>query len=125
MKPQTTGPFTPGATDAPAWICAFSRLSFVSAVCEPVKSRLLAVPFMVSAVPAPFKLKRAVPNEAGRRAPPVVVGLVGGTSWEFVRLTSKSVNDRLALASRLSTYWSLVSVDGYFDTNSGRVTNSL
>src|SRR5256885_13695237 len=103
MKPQTTGPFTPGATDGPAWICAFARLSFVSAVCEPVKSRLLAVPFIVSAVPGPFKLKRAVPNEADRRAPPVVVGLVGGTSWEFVRLTSKSFNARLADVRRVST----------------------
>src|SRR6266550_3569255 len=80
MKPQTTGPFTPGATDAPAWI-----------------------------------VKRAVPYEAGRRAPPVVVGLVGGTSCEFVRLTVKSLGDRFAEASRLSTYCSLVSVLGYFE----------
>src|SRR2546421_7229983 len=104
MNPQTTGPFTPGATDAPAWICALVTLSFVSAVCEPVKSRLLIVAVMVSVVKAALNTKRAVPYEESRRAFEVVVGRVGGTSCELVRLTRKSLGDRPAEASRLSTY---------------------
>src|ERR1041384_4254834 len=121
MKPQTTGPFTPGATEAPAWMCALVKLSLVSAVCEPVKSMLLTVAVIVMAVSPAIKKKCAVPYEAGRRAPPVVIGLVGGTSCEFVRLTVKSFGARLAEVSSLSTYWSLVSVDGYLSTNSGQI----
>src|SRR5437763_16124222 len=79
-KPQTTGPLTPGATDAPAWMCAAVKLSFVSAVCEPVMSMSLIVAFIVIAVSAPLMPKCAVPNEFGLRAPPVKVGFVGGTS---------------------------------------------
>src|SRR5690349_5518562 len=82
----------------------------------------------VIAVWAGLSWNTAVPDEAGRAAPVVVVGTVGGTSCELVRLTKNrrtSAGDRLAEASRLSTYWSFVSVDGYFATNSGRVTKSL
>src|SRR4051794_35202767 len=104
---------------------AFVRLSFVSAVCAPVKSMLLTVAVIVNAVSAPFQTKRAVPYEDGRRKPPVVVGFVAGVSCEFVRLTMKSSGDRFADASKLLTYCSFVSVEGYFATNSGRVTNSL
>src|SRR5215211_5675533 len=104
MKPQTTGPFTPGATVGPAWMCAFVRLSLVSAVCAPVKSMLLTFPDTDSAVWAGLNTKRAVPYEDGRRKPPVVVGFVGGLSCEFVKLTIKSSGDRLAETSRLSTY---------------------
>src|SRR5438270_6671494 len=90
-KPQTTGPLTPGATDAPAWMCAAIRSSFVSAVCELVMSMLLTVVVIVMAVCAALRRNLAVPKEAGRAAPVVVVGVVGGTSCEFVRLTTKSL----------------------------------
>src|SRR6185436_16176976 len=106
-------------------MCAFVRLSFVSAVCEPVKSMLLTVPLTVSDVSAPLNTKRAVPYDAGRRTPPVVVGFVGGDSCEFVMLTMKSSGERFAALSRLFTYCSFVSVEGYALTNSGRLTKSL
>src|ERR1043166_3924033 len=86
---------------------------------------LLTVAVIVMAVPAPLMTKCAVPKELGRRAPPVVVGFVGGTSCEFVRFTVKSFGDRFAVVSRASTNWSFVKVDGYFATNSGRFTKSL
>ena len=123
-KPQTTGPLTPGATDGPACMWAATKLSFVSAVCEPVKSRLLIVAVNVICVCAVFMLKVAVPKDAARRAPPVVVGFVGGFSCAFVRFTTKLLGDSPALISRLSTYWSLVRVAGYLLTNSGRLTKS-
>src|SRR6476646_4267491 len=106
-------------------MCAAARLSLVSADCEPVKSMLVIVAVKVICVWAAFMLKVAVPNDAGLRAPPVVVGLVGGFSCEFVRFTTKLLGEIPALAIRLSTYWAFVSVDGYLSTNSGRVTNSL
>src|SRR6476620_6240665 len=104
---------------------AATRLSLVSAVCEPLTSMLEIVAVNVIWVCPAFMLKVAVPKDDGRRAPPVVVGLVGGTSCELVRFTVKLLGDIPALASKLSTYRSLVSVDGYLSTNSGRVTKSL
>src|SRR5258705_12741804 len=70
-------------------------------------------------------LKIAVPKDDALRAPPVVVGFVGGFSCAFVRFTTKLLGDSPALINKLSTYWVLVSVDGYLLTNSGRVTKSL
>ena len=61
----------------------------------------------VNAVCVSLNWKRAVPNEAGRAAPVVVVGTVGGTSCELVMLTTKSLTcdgESPAEASRLSTY---------------------
>src|SRR4051812_10573622 len=87
MNPHTTGPLTPGMTLGPAWMWALVRLSLVSALCEPVKSRFRTVADRVIAVPPGLSWKRAVPKDAGRRAPPVVIGLVGGTSCEFVTET--------------------------------------
>src|SRR5438270_10966631 len=127
-KPQTTGPLTPGATDAPAWMCAAIRLSFVSAVCEPVMSMLLTVAVNVMAVCALLKRNLAVPKEAGLAPPVEVVGVVGGTSCEFVRLTTKSrtwLGAMPAFARSLSTYCAFVSVEGNAATNSGRLTKSL
>ena len=103
MKPQTTGRVAGGGSVALACMCAAVRLSFVSAVCEPVKSMLLTVPDTDSVVRAALNVKCAVPYEAGRRAPPVVVGLVDGTSCDVVRLTVKSSGEMLADLSRLST----------------------
>src|SRR6476660_3559807 len=111
-KPQTTPPFTPGWTEAPAWICAATRLSFASAVCAPVTSMLLTVAVIVMAVSAALKTNRAVPYELGRRAAPLKVGLVGGTSCEFVRLTMKSLGDKLADSSKASINWGRVSDAG-------------
>src|SRR5215210_2256071 len=111
MKPQTTGRVAGGGTVALAWMCALVRLSLVSAVCEPVKSMLLTVAVTVSAVCAALNWRRAVPNDAGRAAPVVVVGTAGGASCEFVMFTTKSLTSdavRLPVASRLSTYCSLV-----------------
>src|SRR5437868_8281390 len=104
---------------------AATRLSLASADCAPVKSMLLIVAVKVICVCPAFMLKVAVPKDAGRRAPPVVVGFVGGFSCELVSLTLKLLGDSPADASRLSTNWALVRVDGYLSTNSGRVTNSL
>src|ERR1041384_475965 len=104
------------------------RSSLGSAVCDQVVSMLLMVALNVSAVCAALNWKRAVPADAGRAAPVVVVGTAGGTSWLLVKLTTKSLTsagDRVAEASKLSTYCSFVSVDGYLATNSGRVTKSL
>src|SRR6266850_1492794 len=106
-------------------MCAATRLSFVSVVCEPVTSILLMVALNVIAVCAELKRKRAVPNEAGLAPPVVKVGVAGGTSWLFVRLTTKSLvsaGDSPAVASKLSTYCALVRLLGYLATNSGRVT---
>src|SRR5688500_7529844 len=129
MKPKTTGRVAGGGTVALAWMCAAVRLSLASAGdCAPVKSMLLTVPVMVSEVCAWLNWRRAVPNETGRGPPPFEeVGTAGGASWSFVIWTTKSrtsLGVRSADASRASTYSSLVIVDGYFDTNSGRVTNS-
>src|SRR4051794_436577 len=77
-KPQTTGAVTPGG--AGAWIWATVRLSFGSAVWDPVTSMLKMVAVKVMAVRASFSTKFAVPKEAGRGASVAVVGLVGGTS---------------------------------------------
>src|SRR5437762_11044819 len=107
-------------------MCAATKLSFVSAVCEPVTSILVIVAAIVMFASPAAITNRAVPYELFRRGPPPdKVGLVGGTSCEFVRLTMKSVVDMFALFSRLSTYWALVNVEGYLATKSGRVTKSL
>src|SRR5947209_1779227 len=127
-KPQTTGPLTPGATDAPAWMCAASRSSLVSAVCVLVMSMLLTVAVIVMAVCAALRRNLAVPKEAGRAAPVVVVGVVGGTSCEFVRLTTKRrtwLGAIPAFVKSLSTYCAFVSVDGNALMNSGRFKKSL
>ena len=55
-------------------------LSFVSAVCVPVKSILKIVAVNVIDVIASLMTKIAVPNDAGRGAPVVSVGTVGGFS---------------------------------------------
>src|SRR5437588_1558962 len=107
-KPQTTPPLTPGCTLAPAWICALARLSLVSLVCDPPTSMLLIVAVMLMAVSAALIWNRAVPNERGREPPPAAVGLVGGTSCEFVMLTVKSLGDNPWLASNASTYCAFV-----------------
>src|ERR1043166_4775998 len=104
MNPHTTGPFTPGMTLGPAWMWALVRLSLVSAVWAPVKSMLLAVAVTVIAVEPALMAKWAVPNDAFRRAPPDSVGLVGCDSCPLVMLTTKSLGEMPALASRLSTY---------------------
>src|SRR6185369_6345369 len=109
-------------------MCAFKRLSLVSGVCELPTSMLLIVAVMVIAVCAGLSWNLAVPNDAGRAPPVDVVGFVGGTSWLLVRFTTNRrtwLGDKPALASRLSTYWSLVNPAGYLVTNSGRVTNWL
>jgi hypothetical protein len=49
---------------------------------------LLIVAVNVIDVCAELNWNRAVPFDAGRAAPPDVVGLVGGTSCEFVKLTT-------------------------------------
>src|SRR5712692_303367 len=70
---------------------AATRLSLGSAVCEPVKSILKIVAENVRAVIASFRLNVAVPNDAGLGAPVVSVGVVGGFSWELVRVADKMV----------------------------------
>src|SRR3982751_5542788 len=77
-------------------MCAFRRLSLVSAVCVPVKSILKMVAVNVMAVIAVFNTKSAVPNEAGRGAPVVVVGTVGGFSAALLRSACKIVSARAA-----------------------------
>src|SRR5712691_2291646 len=68
---------------------AATRLSFTSAVCEPVKSMLKIVAVNVMAVIASFRVNVAVPNDAGLGAPVDNVGVVGGFSWPFVRFANK------------------------------------
>jgi len=46
----------------------------------------------VRAVIASFSTNVAVPNDAGLGPPVLVVGTVGGTSWEFVRFAKKMVS---------------------------------
>src|SRR3954451_12569040 len=68
-------------------MCAFNRLSFASSgVCDPVTSMLKMVAVNVMEVMASLMKNVAVPNDAGRAAPPDVVGTVGGFSCELVRL---------------------------------------
>src|SRR4051794_32372661 len=90
-NPQTTGAFTVSDAVGEAWMWAATKLSFESGVCDPVKSRLETVTDMVMAVMASFSTKVAVPNEAGRGAPVVVVGVVGGFSCAFVRFATSMV----------------------------------
>src|SRR3954453_2836226 len=65
------------------------RSSFWSGVWSPVKSILKMVALKVMAVIASFSTKLAVPKEAGLGAPVEVVGVVGGTSCELVRVADK------------------------------------
>src|SRR5262249_43176159 len=90
-NPHTTPALVVGVTVAEAWMCAAIRLSFTSAVCEPVTSMLKIVAVNVMAVIASFRVKIAVPNDAGLGAPVVNVGTVGGFSWPFVRFANKMV----------------------------------
>src|SRR3954470_6485059 len=109
-------------------MCAFVRLSLVSAVCEPVTSMLLMVAVNFIAVCALLNWNLAVPNEAGRAAPVDVVGVVGGTSCPLVRLTTNnrtSPGVRFAVVSKASTYCALVKLDGYFAIKSGLVRKLL
>src|SRR5579871_2706513 len=76
-------------------MCAATRLSFVSTDCVPVKSILKTVAVNVMEVMASLIRKVAVPNEAGRGAPPTSVGLVGGFSPALVRF---AVSKMLACA---------------------------
>src|SRR5262245_19793677 len=71
-KPHT--PPAVGITVAPAWICAATRLSKVSAVCDPVTSILKIVAVNDIAVRASFNMNVATPKDAGRGAPVEVVG---------------------------------------------------
>src|SRR5262245_65958321 len=82
-KPQTTPTFLVGVTVGDAWMCAAVRLSFASAVCDPVKSILKMGAVKVIEVIALFNVKTAAPNDAGLGSPPLVVGIVGGFSWEL------------------------------------------
>src|SRR3954464_12240213 len=75
-------------------MCALRRLSLVSAVWVPVKSMLKIVAVNVMAVIAVLSTKSAVPNEAGRGAPVLVVGTVGGFSAALLRLACKIVSAR-------------------------------
>src|SRR6266849_1746016 len=98
-NPHTTGPLVVGVTAGPAWMCAATRLSFTSAVCEPVTSILKIVAVNVIEVMASLMKKFAVPKDAGRGAPVVKVGTVGGFSWEFVRLAVRSTPALAVLAA--------------------------
>src|SRR5690349_12354134 len=66
-------------------MCAATRLSFVSGVCDPVTSMLKIVATNVIDVMASLITNMAVPDDAGRGAPVDVVGLVGGFSPALVR----------------------------------------
>src|SRR5438552_15201557 len=79
-NPQTTGPLVVGVTVGEAWICAATRLSLMSALCEPVKSRLKTVAENVIAVIASLILNVANPNDSGLKPAVDVVGCVGGFS---------------------------------------------
>ena len=54
---------------------AATRLSFVSAVCEPVKSMLKIVAVIVSCVMASFRTNVAVPKDTGLGVPSENVGI--------------------------------------------------
>src|SRR3954452_23037942 len=88
-KPQTTPAFDPGG--AGAWMCANVRLSLVSVVCKPVKSMLLIVAENDIEVMASLMTNTAVPNDAGRGAPVLVVGVVGGFSCPLVSVALRVV----------------------------------
>src|SRR5829696_10306377 len=75
-------------------MCAATRLSLMSAVCVPVKSILKIVAVKLSAVCAVFRTKSAVPNEAGRGAPPTIVGTTGGFSAELLRSAWRKISAR-------------------------------
>ena len=79
-KPQTTPALVAGVTVGDAWMCAAIRLSFVSAVCDPVKSMLKMDAAKAIEVIALFNTNKAVPKDAGLGSPPLVVGIVGGFS---------------------------------------------
>src|SRR2546423_8682699 len=107
---------------------ASTKLSLVSAVCEPVTSMLFMVAVNVIAVWAELNWIFAVPKDAGRAPPTESVGVVGGTSCALVRLATKSLVSlgvRFAVVRRLSTYWAFVRVAGYLLSKSGRRTKSL
>src|SRR3954470_11472861 len=110
-------------------MCALRRLSFVSAVCVPVKSMLKMVAVNVIAVIAVFSTKSAVPNEAGRGAPVIVVGTVGGTSAASLRLACKIVSARAAvlaasivMAIAKAGKKRFISISNSLDGGSGRMT---
>src|SRR5262245_54488883 len=90
-NPQTTPTLVVGVTVGEAWMWAATRLSLVSGVCVPVKSMLKIVAVNIRAVIASFRVKIAVPNDAGLGARVVNVGTVGGFSWPFVRFANKMV----------------------------------
>src|SRR5436190_5902970 len=83
-NPHTTPALVVGVTVGEAWMCAAARLSFTSAVGEPVTSMLKTVAVNVMAVIASFKVNVAVPNDAGLGAPVGNVGTVGGLSCSLV-----------------------------------------
>src|SRR5574341_2552917 len=70
-NPHFTPAFKPGG--AGAWMCAATRLSFVSGVCTPVTSILKIVALNDSSVIASLRTNDAVPNDNGRGAPTLVV----------------------------------------------------
>src|SRR5207244_600138 len=88
-NPQTTGPFVVGVTPGPAWMWAFPKLSFVSAVWEPVTSILKIVAVNVICGIASFNTNVAIPNDAGLGAPVVRVGTVGGFSAPLLKLAKR------------------------------------
>jgi len=71
---------------------AATKLSFTSAVCVPVKSMLNTVAEKIRAVCASFRMKDAMPKNAGLEPPVVVVGITGGFSREFVRVAVNKVS---------------------------------
>src|SRR5882724_1679662 len=79
---------------------AFPKLSFVSGVWVPVTSMLKIVAVKVIDVMASLMKKLAVPNDAGRGAPPDVVGTVGGFSAALDRV---AVSRTLACAADAHT----------------------
>src|SRR5262245_58560757 len=85
-KPHTTPAFVVGVTVGEAWICASVRSSFLSGVCGPLTSMLKIVAVNDMAVCESFRVKTAVPNDAGLGAPVEVVGTAGGFSCAFVRV---------------------------------------
>ena len=91
-NPQTTPALVVGVTVAEACMCAAVKLSLTSGVCEPVTSILKIVALNVMAVMASFRVNVAVPNDAGLEPPVLVVGFVGGFSWEFVRFANRTVS---------------------------------
>ena len=79
-KPQTTGPLVAGVTAGPAWMWAAVRLSFASLRLRAGEVDVVDRGGKRHGVSAVLRLKVAVPKDAGLRAPPVVVGFVGGFS---------------------------------------------